>query len=651
MKLRWTSRSALLGALALMALLPAACQRPAGEGAAPAVDDGAMEAEIGSEPGEAMGETGEDGLASPPDPYGEAYQVAWHEGSVDEAFEIAKAEDKPVFLYWGAVWCPPCHYLKEKVFKTESFAQKSQDFVMVELDGDTERAQALGEAFAVMGYPTVIVLDGDRNEIMRMSSGIPVDEYELVLDAAVAMRRPVGEVLDEVMAVGPSEAPPELLRMLAYYAWGQDDKIGLPAEEELATFRALFEGAPEEPRTVKSRFLAQYLDALISAAGDASDEAEEAGTEPEPVVDAEERAALAAQMTTVLEDPVLRNVNLWHVSYWSRETVELLFPEAGPERDAFAAAWVAASDAIQNDESLTVDDRLSGIYPEMEIYKLLNPPAPVVEAEEGAAGEGGDEGDEAAEGAAEEETPPALSMELQDKVRARVQWAAETAKEGGEMQAVMSSMIWLLGEAELEDEASALLEASLDKTLAPYYYMSSMSSMAETPEEKIAWRKRAWDESAGPATRFQWGLGYLSTLMNEAPEDAALIESETMAVLDELLQNEDAFHQRNQRRLSSLASSLESWNEEAEGAHDAVLARLRERVSSACVRYADAADEGAVDADTVDEAEAATEADAAEGAEGAENAADTAEEAAPDTPYTRCTNWLAPEPEEASGDA
>jgi hypothetical protein len=349
----------------------------------------------------------------------------------------------------------------------------------------------------------------------------------------------------------------------------------------------------------------------------------------------------------VLGDPVLRNVNLWHVSYWSRETVELLFPEAGPERDAFAAAWVAASEAIQNDEGLTVDDRLSGIYPEMEIYKLQNPPAPVVEVEEGAAGEGGDEGDAAAEGAAEEETPPALSAQLQDKVRARVQWAAETAKEGGEMQAVMSSMIWLLGEAELEDEASALLEASLDKTLAPYYYMSSMSSMADTPEEKIAWRKRAWDESAGPATRFQWGLGYLSSLMNEAPEDAALIESETMAVLDELLQNEDAFHQRNQRRLSSLASSLESWNEEAEGAHDAVLATLRERVTSECARYADAADEGATDEGAAAD-EAATEGDAAESAV---DAADAAEEAAPDTPFTRCTNWLAPEPAEASGDA
>src|SRR5664279_3792346 len=32
--------------------------------------------------------------------------VAWTTGDVDAAFAAAKAEHNPVFLYWGAVWCP-----------------------------------------------------------------------------------------------------------------------------------------------------------------------------------------------------------------------------------------------------------------------------------------------------------------------------------------------------------------------------------------------------------------------------------------------------------------------------------------------------------------------------------------------------------------
>jgi len=35
-------------------------------------------------------------------------EIAWFDGSIDQAFALARAQDKPLFLYWGAVWCPPC---------------------------------------------------------------------------------------------------------------------------------------------------------------------------------------------------------------------------------------------------------------------------------------------------------------------------------------------------------------------------------------------------------------------------------------------------------------------------------------------------------------------------------------------------------------
>ena len=47
--------------------------------------------------------------------------IAWFEGSVEEAFAAAKTLQRPVYLYWGAVWCPPCQEIKNTVFKSKQF--------------------------------------------------------------------------------------------------------------------------------------------------------------------------------------------------------------------------------------------------------------------------------------------------------------------------------------------------------------------------------------------------------------------------------------------------------------------------------------------------------------------------------------------------
>ena len=38
------------------------------------------------------------------------------DGTPEQAFARARADNRPVFLYWSASWCPPCHELKAHVF-------------------------------------------------------------------------------------------------------------------------------------------------------------------------------------------------------------------------------------------------------------------------------------------------------------------------------------------------------------------------------------------------------------------------------------------------------------------------------------------------------------------------------------------------------
>jgi len=83
--------------------------------------------------------------------------IQWFDGEVNAAFAEAKDEGKPIFLYWGAEWCPPCHNLKINIFTRPEFIEAIQRFVPVYLDGDTKRAQLWAEKYKIAGYPTVIL--------------------------------------------------------------------------------------------------------------------------------------------------------------------------------------------------------------------------------------------------------------------------------------------------------------------------------------------------------------------------------------------------------------------------------------------------------------------------------------------------------------
>lgn len=477
---------------------------------------------------------------------GHGEEIAWFSGTVDEAFAQARAENKPVFLYWGAVWCPPCHYLKNKIFKQPELVEKSRRFVAVYLDGDTESAQLWGEKFDTQGYPTVILFDSQGKELLRVSSDAPIDQYAEVLDAALVRLRPIEEVLAAVRGAGPGQADPDDLDLLAFYSWDQDSRIKLIPEERAETFKSLYEATPDTQAVAKSRFLVLWLGA-VETRGEAA---------AAPALEEPERVAARSAVLGLLGDPVLRRASLQTIVSSSTEAAELLAPAPGPERKALLTAWEQAAVALENDPELATDDRLAALLPRLEIARFE----------------------------AGKDAP--LPAPLLDHVRERVAWAAENVTDESELQTVMSTLVSVLEQAGLTGEAEKLLEQKMGETAAPYYYMSwlaGLRSEAGDEEGALVWYRRAYDTAEGRYTRFRWGSTYLRQLMKLKPDDLPAIETSSREVLGELLGFDDAFAGSNQARLGQLAQTYAEWAKEP--AQTAVVSEVRELVQAQCPRF------------------------------------------------------------------
>src|ERR1700690_3761417 len=109
------------------------------------------------------------------------WQKSARKEDIDAAFAAARAGNKPLFLYWGAVWCPPWNQVKATIFNRQDFIDRSRFFVPVYLDGDSPSAQQLGARFKVSGYPTMILFKPDGSEITRLPGEVDSDQYMRVL--------------------------------------------------------------------------------------------------------------------------------------------------------------------------------------------------------------------------------------------------------------------------------------------------------------------------------------------------------------------------------------------------------------------------------------------------------------------------------------
>ena len=473
--------------------------------------------------------------------HADAPDIAWFKGDVDAAFASAAASNKPVLLYWGAQWCPPCKQLKSAVFNRPDFVEKSKLFVAVYLDGDLPDAQKWGDVFRVTGYPTVVVLKPDRTEITRVAGNMDLSLYARVLDDALGDVRPVKDVLElAIKAEAPLAAAD--CRRLAYHAFGLDDEGVFEARKLQAAFESAGRLCPAELHKERARFTVL---AASAAAGLQKEVIGKGGKADKALT------VLIVRVNELLANQELALSNADALRGLPREfylAARQTLPQIAPQ---LRQRIMAVADAATVNPQFAPADQLAAQLMRIRVAKAY---------------------------ANDEKIPTdvrSVALATTDKMLAVKQ---ESYVRAG----VVNSAINIYIALDEWERARDLLALEVKTSSTPHYYIGDLADVEEhlgNKQRALELLAEAYKQAKGPASRFQWGFNYLDGLLRLTPENTAAIESAGTQVISEL-DGPNRVHRRTTSRLTRLDKSLREWSTTPERA--AVFSKFRDQVATAC---------------------------------------------------------------------
>jgi hypothetical protein len=379
----------------------------------------------------------------------------------------------------------------------------------------------------VSGYPTVVILRADQREITRISGGNDLASYANLLDQALRDIKPLADVL-AVLGKNPGALTAGDCRRLAYYPW-MDTDTGDAAVRSLAVELA------KAARACGHSSAAERARMLVASAS----------LSPRPetterVIGIVDDAPLAAQVVDVLED--------------LREPFFATVDARGPAVSSqFQSNWIKAMDQVADDPHVADPDRLFAVATKLKLVKQFAP---------------------------DKKVPADMAAD------ARARMAADLDKRADPyVRAAIVNAASAIYESLDDDEAEyALLESEVKTAKAPYYYMVDIAEIEEKrghAAEALSWYERAYHESEGPATRFQWGALYLAALLRLAPQERDRIRTVGTEVIAEL-DGPERIEARTRRSLEKLDAKLRLWN--GDHRYDGDVAALRSVMHGVCAK-------------------------------------------------------------------
>ena len=171
--------------------------------------------------------------------------IQFFKGTFAQALAKAKAEGKPLFVDFYAVWCGPCKKMEKQIFTQPEVGEYfNKHFVAVQLDSEKPENVDVAKTYKVEAFPTLGIFDGE-GKALSINVGY-MNAQELLAMAKTAVGEVKGfEQLYKEYRQNPNDLTiqQDLLTLAPQFLTTQD---GMDAEKWVVRVRKIYQAYIEK---------------------------------------------------------------------------------------------------------------------------------------------------------------------------------------------------------------------------------------------------------------------------------------------------------------------------------------------------------------------------------------------------------------------
>lgn len=104
--------------------------------------------------------------------------IEFKHGTFNEILEIAKKENKIVFVDCFTTWCGPCQMMAKNIFTNDNVAEfYNKNFINAKIDMEDGEGIAIAKKYNISAYPTMLYLDANGTQLHRVCGSSAAKEF------------------------------------------------------------------------------------------------------------------------------------------------------------------------------------------------------------------------------------------------------------------------------------------------------------------------------------------------------------------------------------------------------------------------------------------------------------------------------------------